>query len=93
MIQSQRDGEASQRLTVFVYKSQQTEITNAFLCEMQKENATLFNDQESFMDLIKTHYEEFTVRKSSYATLLLPAGTNPLLPSSGANIAPLMTVQ
>jgi hypothetical protein len=69
MIQSQRDGEVHPRLTVFVYKSQQTEITNAFLGEMQKENTTLFNDRTSFMALIVSHYDDFCSRKSSYTTL------------------------
>jgi uncharacterized protein YjgD (DUF1641 family) len=94
LIQIQRDGEVHPRLTVFVYKSQQTEITNAFLGEVQKENATLFNDRASFMGLIMSHYDDFTARKSSYTTPLpWQAGTNPLEPSSGAKIGPLMTVQ
>jgi ribosomal protein L17 len=85
LIQLQKAGEVHPRMTVFVYKSQQTEITNAFLGEVQKENATLFNDRTSFFNLVMTHYDDFTARKSSYTTPLpWHAGTNPLEPSSGA---------
>lgn len=84
MIQVQREGDVHPRLTVFVYKSQQTELTNAFLGEMQKENATLFGDRASFSALIMSHYDDFTARKSSYTTPPRTDGTNPLDPSSGA---------
>ncbi len=85
MIQLQRVSDVHPRLTVFVYKSQQTEITNAFLGELQRENAALFNERTAFLGLVMTHYDEFTARKSSYTTPLpWHAGTNPLDPSSGA---------
>ena len=60
MIQTQKDGEAHAQLTVFLYKSQQSEITNAFLVELQKENPALFQDREGFIRLLLSHYDEFT---------------------------------
>ena len=60
MIQAQKEGEAHPQLTVFLYKSQQSEITNAFLIELQKENAALFSDRASFVRLLVAHYDEFT---------------------------------
>lgn len=92
MIMAQKDGDAHPQLTVFLYKSQQSEITNAFLVELQKENAGLFQDREAFMALVMMHYDEFTAT-SAYPTLPPPSVTNPLEPSSGALIDPLMTVQ
>ena len=59
MVQAQKDGDAHPQLTVFLYKSQQSEITNAFLVELQKENAALFQDRDAFAALIMAHYDDF----------------------------------
>jgi hypothetical protein len=59
MIQRQRDKEVHQHMTVFLYKSQQSEIINAFFLELQKENPTLFENKSSFLALITERYDEF----------------------------------
>jgi hypothetical protein len=92
MISAQKDGDAHPQLTVFLYKSQQSEITNAFLVELQKENAGLFQDRDAFATLVMMHYDEFTAT-STYSTLPSLSATNPLEPSSGASIGPFTTVQ
>jgi hypothetical protein len=59
MIATQREPEVHTQLTVFLYKSPQSEIINAFFSELQKENATLFNSRAEFLALIATRYDEF----------------------------------
>jgi hypothetical protein len=60
LIQSQsEDVDTVPCTTVFVYKSQQSEITYAFFQELQKENATLFRNREEFLALITERYDEF----------------------------------
>ncbi len=71
MIQAQKEGEAHPHLTVFLYKSQQSEITNAFLIELQKENAGLFHDRDGFIGLIATHFDEFTAAGNGAAAAAL----------------------
>jgi hypothetical protein len=44
---------------VFVYKSQQSEITYAFFQELQKENGALFRNRSEFLSLITERYDEF----------------------------------
>jgi hypothetical protein len=59
MIGAQKNGEPHAQLTVFVYKSPQSEIINAFFSELQQENPALFRTRESLLDLIATRYDEF----------------------------------
>ena len=46
MIQSYKTNETRPLLTIFVYKSLQSEIISSFLHEMQKENVTLFANKD-----------------------------------------------
>ncbi len=59
MIQAQRSDEPRPQITVFLYKSPHSEITNAFFQELQKENPTLFRHREDFLSLISNRYDEF----------------------------------
>ncbi len=59
MIQAQRSEEPRPQVTVFLYKSQQSEITNAFFQELQKENPLLFRQRDDFLSLIAARYDEF----------------------------------
>ena len=59
MIQAQRAGEPHAQLTVFVYKSPQSEIINAFFSELQRENPTLFRRRDDVLALIAERYDEF----------------------------------
>ena len=47
------------QITVFLYKNQQSEITNAFLQELEKENPTHFRNRDDFLNLIAERYDEF----------------------------------
>jgi hypothetical protein len=58
MILSQREGESKQQVTIFLYKSQQSEIIASFLNEMRKENISLFNSKKELIDLITSRYDE-----------------------------------
>jgi hypothetical protein len=58
MILSQKEGESKQQVTIFLYKSQQSEIIASFLNEMRKENLSLFNSKRDLIDLITSRYEE-----------------------------------
>jgi hypothetical protein len=48
------------QITVFLYKSEQSEIIASFLQEMRRENVTLFNDREMFLDLIAARYNDIS---------------------------------
>lgn len=61
MIASHKAGELHPNLTVFLYKSPQSEIINAFLTEMQRENHGLFSTREALLALITKRYDEFVV--------------------------------
>ena len=58
MIASQKDGETRPQITIFLYKSQQSEIIASFLNEMRKENIHLFHNRQSLQDLIMARYDE-----------------------------------
>jgi lauroyl/myristoyl acyltransferase len=70
MISSQKDGESRPQVTIFLYKSQQSEIIASFLNEMRKENVNLFNNKTDLMHLIVSRYEELiaSLRPSSEIT-------------------------
>lgn len=59
MIQSQKKGEIHPQLTVFLYKSPQSEIINAFFSELQRENPSLFHSRAELITLISQRYDEF----------------------------------
>ena len=61
MIQSQKHGEPHQQITVFMYKSQQSEIISLFLQEMRQENISLFNNKQMLLDVISARYDELGV--------------------------------
>jgi len=58
MIAGQKDGESRSQVTIFLYKSQQSEIIASFLNEMRKENINLFNNKAELIALIVSRYEE-----------------------------------
>ena len=58
MIASQKEGVPHPQITVFLYKSEQSEIIASFLQEMRRENVTLFNDRRLFLDLIASRYDD-----------------------------------
>ena len=68
MIASQRGGELRPHTTVFLYKSLQSEIVNAFFIELQKENTALFHDRKAFLRLIAARYDEFAGLSRGSAT-------------------------
>ena len=59
LIDIQRQHESHPQITIFFYKSQQSEITNAFFVELQKENPSLFHDKHNFFALLLEKYDEF----------------------------------
>lgn len=59
LIQAQQAGDTRQQITVFLYKNQQSEITNAFFQEFQKENDGVFQDRSAFLGLLAGRYDEF----------------------------------
>ena len=59
MIAAQRNAEPHAQLTVFVYKSPQSEIINAFFSELQQENPALFRTRDALLALIAARYDEF----------------------------------
>jgi hypothetical protein len=63
MIASQKKGIPHPQITVFLYKSEQSEIIASFLQEMRRENVTLFNNRKLFMELIASRYND--IRKAS----------------------------
>ena len=65
MVASQKAGELHPTLTVFLYKSPQSEIMNAFFGEMQRENHALFHAREDLLALIATRYDEFVAGVAS----------------------------
>jgi len=60
LIQEQRMQEFKPLLTVFLYKSQQSEIISLFLHEIRKENINLFHDKERLFSLIMSKYDDFS---------------------------------
>ena len=58
MIAGQRDSDSQQQVTIFLYKSQQSEIIGSFLHEMRKENNVLFKNKKDLMELITIRYDE-----------------------------------
>jgi hypothetical protein len=58
MIAAQKEGIPHPQITVFLYKSEQSEIIASFLQEMRRENSNLFNNRELFMDLITARYND-----------------------------------
>jgi lauroyl/myristoyl acyltransferase len=57
MIANQKDGESKSQVTIFLYKSQQSEIIASFLNEMRKENVNLFNNRNKLLQLIMARYD------------------------------------
>ena len=58
MIGSQKEGVPHPQITIFLYKSEQSEIIASFLQEMRRENSTLFNNRDHFMELIMARYND-----------------------------------
>jgi hypothetical protein len=58
MIASKKEGIPHPQITIFLYKSEQSEIIASFLQEMRRENSNLFNNRELFLELIMTRYND-----------------------------------
>ena len=59
MVASYKAGELHPNLTIFQYKSPQSEIINAFFNELQRENRVLFHSRDEVLALIARRYDEF----------------------------------
>ena len=59
LIQAERAGEAHTELTLFLYRNPQSEITNAFFQEFQRENGAVFRDRDQFLALLGGRYDAF----------------------------------
>lgn len=58
MIISQKENVIHPQITIFLYKSEQSEIVASFLQEMRRENQSLFNNKKKFMELIAAKYDD-----------------------------------
>lgn len=58
LIESQKKNETRSLITIFLYKSQQSEIISSFLHEMRKENTNLFNDRSQFFTMLMDKYDD-----------------------------------
>jgi hypothetical protein len=68
MVEGVRTRAPHPQLTIFLYRNQQCEITNAFFQELEKENVTLFGQRDDFMAYMMARYDEFMRRSSSCTT-------------------------
>jgi ribosomal protein L17 len=64
MIISQKDGTPHAQITVFLYKSEQSEIISSFLEEMRRENVSLFNNRSAFLELVAARYDDIQKKAS-----------------------------
>ena len=62
MVEGVRTRAPHPQLTIFLYRNQQCEITNAFFQELEKENVTLFGQRDDFLTYIMARYDEFMRR-------------------------------
>jgi hypothetical protein len=60
MIASRKEGVPHPQITVFLYKSEQSEIIASFLQEMRRENVSLFNSRQLFLELIAARYDDIS---------------------------------
>ena len=51
---------AMQQTTVFVFKSQQSELISSFLDEMRRENTSLYQNREGLLRVIAEAYDALT---------------------------------
>jgi len=58
MIENGRNGNCNHQVTIFVYKSQQSEIIYSFFQELRKENPRLFENKESLLSALSEKYDE-----------------------------------
>jgi len=58
MIENGRNGNCNRQVTIFVYKSQQSEIIYSFFQELRKENPRLFENKESLLSALSEKYDE-----------------------------------
>ena len=72
MIMSQKEGIPHPQITVFLYKSEQSEIIASFLQEMRRENVNLFNNRAMFMDLVAARYDD--IQKGDNTTAAAAGG-------------------
>jgi len=58
LIQRHKKSECLNNITIFIYKSQQSEIITSFLQEIKQENKFLFENKEHLLKAIDLKYQE-----------------------------------
>jgi len=58
LIQRHKRNECWNNITIFIYKSQQSEIITSFLQEIKQENKILFENKHQLMKAIEQKYQE-----------------------------------
>jgi ribosomal protein L17 len=58
LIQRHKKNECWNNITIFIYKSQQSEIITSFLQEIKQENKLLFENKQHLLKAIDQKYEE-----------------------------------
>lgn len=66
-----------QQTTVFVFKSQQSELITCFLEEMRRENPSLFRDRDALMRVVGASYDMVSARCDDDAACEAPGSTSP----------------
>lgn len=61
LIHGQQYNKVNPLLTIFIYKSQQSEIVSSFLHEIRKENDALFGQRDKLLELITKKYDDFVL--------------------------------
>lgn len=57
---------ALQQTTVFVFKSQQSELITCFLEEMRRENGALFRDKDALLQVLEDSYDAISSMPTSH---------------------------
>lgn len=58
LIQRHKKNECLNNITIFIYKSQQSEIITSFLQEIKQENKSLFENKQHLLKAIEKKYNE-----------------------------------
>ena len=58
MIENGKSGNLQHEMTIFIYKSHESEILYTFLQEMRKENPEMFRNKRKFLETISEKYDE-----------------------------------
>ena len=63
MIVAKRNNSPHPEMTVFLYKSEQSEIMASFFQEMRRENMVLFENKSMLMNLIAARYDDMRAKQ------------------------------